>query len=88
MRTRFLTWLYLTLFLGLSGVLIGTIKLWLVRYMSSLPLPSLHELTLNSIEILVGGALLLSGGGSFFVVLANWIWQDKFPLRKKFWKKD
>ena len=52
-------------------MLLGTMKLWLVRYMSSLPSPSLHELTLKSIEILLGGAFLLSGVGSFFVVLAN-----------------
>lgn len=32
-RTRFLTWIYLTLLLGLAGVLLGTMKIWLVRYM-------------------------------------------------------
>jgi hypothetical protein len=32
--------------------------------------------------------VLLAGLVSFFIVLGNWFWPDKFPLRARFGRKD
>jgi hypothetical protein len=83
MAKRFATWIYLTFTLSFIGVALGAAKIWLVHVLSSSVPVDLHQLTSRNICILIGGAILLSGLGAFFIILATWLWPEQFSLHRK-----
>ncbi|MCP2087421.1 UNVERIFIED_ORG: hypothetical protein J2Y81_003438 [Paraburkholderia sediminicola] len=88
MRRRLIVWCLLTSAFVSAVLLLLPLKLAANHYLGGHPWPRWNELGLSVLLPLLCKLVLLAGLGSFFIVLANWIWPQKFPLRARFGRKD
>lgn len=88
MQKRLKVWCLLTSAIFVTVLLLLPLKVAANHYLGGHPWPNLAAISLRNVMSLLGGLSLLSGLVALFVVLANWIWPDKFPLRARFGRKD
>ncbi|MCX4150868.1 hypothetical protein PQR70_33755 [Paraburkholderia madseniana] len=88
MRKRLTIWCLLTSAISIAVLLLLPLKIAAGHYLGGHPWPNLAALSFRDVLSLLGELVLLAGLVSFFIVLGNWFWPDKFPLRARFGRKD
>lgn len=88
MRKRLTIWCLLTSVISIAVLLLLPLKIAAGHYLGGHPWPHLAALSFRDVLSLLGELVLLAGLVSFFIVLGNWFWPDKFPLRARFGRKD